>query len=59
MLKIYNKLYKKIILDRFIKQEEEETNLVTEPELVKIRITEYYKKQFRKRITKLKKMTKE
>src|SRR6185295_7814779 len=54
---LLNRPYKKITLDRFIKQEEEETILVTDPELVKEGIAEHYKKQFRKRNTKLERMS--
>jgi len=53
---LLNRPYKKIILDRFIEQEGEETILITELETVKAGIAEHYKKQFRKRNTKLKKM---
>src|SRR6185295_9661329 len=54
---LLNRLYKKITLDRFIKQEEEKTILVTDPDLVKEGIAEHYKKQFRKRNTKLEMMS--
>ena len=52
-----NKPYKKIVLDRFIKQKEKITGLVSEPDLVKAGIAEHYKKQFKKRNTKLEKMS--
>src|ERR1043165_365731 len=54
---LLNRPYKKIILDRFIEQKGEETILITEPETVKTGIAKHYKKQFRKRNTKLKEMT--
>ena len=41
---LLNKPYKKIILNRFIEQEEEMTNLIAEPELVKASVAEHYKK---------------
>jgi len=55
---LLNKPYKKIMLDRFIEQEEETTNLIVEPESVKTGVAEHYKKQFRKRNTKLEEMSK-
>src|ERR1043165_2069677 len=57
IISLLNRPYKKIILDRFIKQREEETKLVTEPDAVKEGIEEHYKRQFRKRKTKLKTIT--
>ena len=45
------------MLDRFIEQEEEVTNLIAEPDLVKRGVAEHYKKQFRKRNTKLEEMS--
>ena len=54
---LLNKPYKKIMLDRFIEQEEETTNLIVEPESVKTGVAEHYKKQFRKRNTKLEEMS--
>ena len=54
---LLNKLYKKIVLDRFIKQEKEITSLVSEPNLVRADISEHYKEQFRKRNTKLEEMS--
>ena len=56
---LLNRPYKKIILDRLIKQEEEETHLIMKPEEVKTSVAEHYKIQFRKRNTKLKMMTEE
>ena len=50
---LLNRPYKKIVLDRFIKQVEEKTVLITKPEEIKIRVAEHYKKQFRKRNTEL------
>jgi hypothetical protein len=55
---LLNRPYKKIVLDRFIEQEGEETILITEPDAVKMGIAKHYEKQFRKRNTKLKEMTK-
>jgi hypothetical protein len=57
IISLLNRPYKKIILDRFIEQREEETKLVTEPDAVKEGIEEHYKRQFRKRKTKLKTMS--
>jgi exonuclease III len=54
---LLNRPYKKIILDRLIKQVGEETHLVTKPEEVKADVAEHYKMQFRKRNTKLEIMT--
>src|ERR1043165_5850740 len=54
---LLNKPYKKIVLDRFIKQEEETTCLVLESELVKAGVAEHYSEQFRKRNTKLAEMS--
>src|ERR1043165_10251328 len=54
---LLNKPYKKIVLDRFIKQEENLTCLVSEPESVKAGVAEHYREQFRKRNTKLAKMS--
>jgi hypothetical protein len=54
---LLNKPYKKVTLDRIIEQTEEETRLVTEAELVKEATVEHYKKQFRKRNTKLEEMS--
>jgi len=54
---LLNKPYKKILLDRLIKQVEEKTYLITKSEKVKINVAEHYKLQFRKRNTKLKTMT--
>ena len=42
---LLNRPYKKIVLDRFIKQIEEETVLITKPEEVKRGVAEHYKKQ--------------
>ena len=55
---LLNRPYKKIVLDRFIEQEGEETILITEPDAVKMGIAKHYEKQFRRRNTKLKEMTK-
>jgi hypothetical protein len=54
---LLNRPYKKIVLDRFIKQTEEETNLLTSPEDVRTGVAEHYKKQFRKRNTRLEEMS--
>jgi preprotein translocase subunit SecD len=54
---LLNKPYKKIVLDRLIKQEEEETYLITKPEEIKTNVVEHYRMQFRKRNTKLETMT--
>ena len=54
---LLNKPYKKITLDRLIKQVEEDTILITKPEEVKTNVAEHYKMQFRKRNTKLETMT--
>jgi len=54
---LLNRPYKKIVLDRFIKQEEELTCLISEPESVKAGIAEHYREQFRKRNTKLEEMS--
>jgi len=54
---LLNRPYKKVTLDRVIEQTEEETKLVTEAELVKEATVEHYKKQFRKRNTKLEEMS--
>jgi hypoxanthine phosphoribosyltransferase len=54
---LLNKPYKKIVLNRFIKQNEEETSLLTKPEEVKKGVAEHYKKQFRERNTKLEEMS--
>jgi hypothetical protein len=54
---LLNKPYKKIVLDRFIKQNEEETSLLMKPEEVKKGVAEHYKKQFRERNTKLEEMS--
>ena len=56
IVSLLNRPYKKIILNKFIKQREEETRLVTEPDAVKEDIEEHYKRQFRKRNTKLRTM---
>ena len=55
---LLNRPYKKIVLDRYVKRQEEETILVTEPEAVKSGIAEHYRDQFRKRNTKLNEMSK-
>jgi len=52
-----NRPYKKIILDRLIKQVEEDTYLIMKPKEVKTDVAEHYKMQFRKRNTKLERMT--
>src|ERR1043165_4824452 len=57
IISLLNRLYKKIVLNRFIEQREEETKLVTEPDAVKEGIEKHYKRQFRKRKTKLKTMS--
>ena len=36
IVSLLNRPYKKIILDRFIEQKEEETRLVTKPDLIKV-----------------------
>ena len=54
---LLNRPYKKIVLDRFIKQVEEETVLIMKPEEVKVGVAEHYKKQFRKRNTRLEEMS--
>ena len=54
---LLNRPYKKIVLDRFIKQVEEETSLITDSEDVRVGVAEHYKKQFRKRNTKLEEMS--
>ena len=54
---LLNRPYKKIVLDRFVKQVGEETVLITKPKEVKIGVAEHYKKQFRKRNTKLEEMS--
>src|ERR1043165_6856960 len=54
---LLNRPYKKIVLDRFIKQVGEKTVLITKLEDVKIEVAEHYKKQFRKRNTELEKMS--
>jgi len=54
---LLNKLYKKILLDRLIKQVEEKTYLITKSEEVKMNVAEHYKLQFKKRNTKLETMT--
>ena len=54
---LLNRPYKKVTLDRVIEQTEEETKLVTEAELVKEATVEHYKKQFRRRNTKLEEMS--
>ena len=54
---LLNRPYKKIVLDRLVKQIEEETVLITKPEEVKRRVAEHYKKQFRKRNIKLEEMS--
>src|ERR1043165_8837182 len=54
---LLNRPYKKIVLDRFIKQEGESMCLVSEPESVRAGIAEHYKEQFRKRNTKLEEMS--
>jgi len=46
---LLNRPYKKIVLDRFMKQNEEETTLITKPEEVRKGVAEHYKKQFRKK----------
>src|ERR1043165_8599717 len=56
---LLNKPYKKVVLDRFIEQVGEETNLLTNPEEDRIGVAEHYKKQFRKRNTKLEEMSEE
>jgi hypothetical protein len=56
---LLNRPYKKIVLDRFIKQVEEKTNLLTSPEDVRVGVAEHYEKQFRKRNTRLEEMSKE
>jgi hypothetical protein len=53
---LLNRPYKKIVLDRFLEETEERACLQTEPEAVKIGVAEHYKKQFRKRQTKLEEM---
>ena len=55
---LLNRPYKKIVLDRFIKQSEKEMVLRTEPEDIRKGIAEHYKNQFRKRTTKLEGMSK-
>jgi hypothetical protein len=54
---LLNRPYKKIILDRLIKQVGEETHLITKPEEIKADVAKHYKMQFRKRNTKLEIMT--
>ena len=54
---LLNRPYKKIVLDRFVKQEEEIICLVIEPKLVKAGIAEHYREQFRKRNMKLEEMS--
>ena len=56
---LLNRPYKKIVLDRFMKQEEENKILVTDPEAVKCGIAAHFKEQFRKRKTCLEEMTEE
>jgi len=56
---LLNRPYKKIVLDRFIRQIEEKTNLLTSPEDVRVGVAEHYGKQFRKRNTRLEEMSKE
>ena len=56
---LLNRPYKKIVLDRFMKQEEENKMLVTDPEAVKCGIAAHFKEQFRKRKTCLEEMTEE
>ena len=51
--------YKKIILDRFIIQDKEEVNLITEPKAVLSGLAKHYENQFRKINTKLEEMSKE
>jgi hypothetical protein len=56
---LLNRPYKKIVLDRFIKQTEEEADLLTSPKDIRVGVAEHYKKQFRKRNTRLEEMSKE
>jgi hypothetical protein len=56
---LLNRPYKKIVLNRFMIQEEEKEELIKEPNAVKAGLEEHYKNQFRKRKTKLDKMSEE
>jgi hypothetical protein len=56
---LLNKPYKKITLDRFIIQNDEEASLITEPEAVLNGLTKHFGNQFRKRKTKLEEMSEE
>ena len=58
-MSLLNRLYKKIILDRFITQDKEEVNLITEPKAVLSGLEKHYENQFRKRDTRLDEMSKE
>ena len=56
---LLNKPYKKIVLDRFITQDNEEVSLISEPNTVLNGLAVYFKNQFRKRKTKLEEMSEE
>ncbi|CAG8662315.1 4134_t:CDS:2, partial [Paraglomus occultum] len=56
---LLNKPYKKITLDRYLVQNKEEVNLVTEPNAVLNGLAEHFQNQFRKRKTKLEDMSEE
>src|ERR1043165_7575282 len=59
IISLLNRPYKKIILDRFIIQNEEEVSLTTEPNTVLSGLAKHYENQFRKRNTKLEELSKE
>jgi hypothetical protein len=56
---LLNKPYKKINLDRFIAQDKEEVELVSEPKAVLNGLAKHFQNQFRKRKTKLEEMSEE
>jgi len=57
IISLLNRPYKKILLDRFVTQDEEEVKLITEPSAVKAGLAKHYENQFRKRSTKLDEMS--
>ena len=56
---LLNKPYKKIMLDRYLVQDKEKVNLVTEPNAFLNGLAEHFQNQFRKKETKLEDMSEE